>query len=202
MEQLYRRDARGEENLPTLDVSMLACQWACLENAFARYLNAGILPGPLGSGHPSMTPFEVYPTADRDIVIALGSEKDWPRFCTALGLPELIEDPRYKTDTARIDNRASMNQILNKLLIGNTSDYWQEKLLAVSIPCSVIENVKSIAESPLAAEYRAFSAVTTAAGRDQRFVRNPLAAADSAETAAPELGQHSAEILAELGLDG
>lgn len=202
MEQLYQRDARGEENLPTLDVSMLACQWACLENAFARYLNAGILPGPLGSGHPSMTPFEVYPTADRDIVIALGSEKDWPRFCNALQLPEMIDDPRYRTDAARIDNRARMNQVLNRVLTRNSSDYWQEKLLAASIPCSIIENIKSIAESPVAAEYRAFSAVTTAAGRDMRFVRNPLAVADGAETAAPELGQHSAEILAELGLDG
>jgi crotonobetainyl-CoA:carnitine CoA-transferase CaiB-like acyl-CoA transferase len=201
IEQLYRRDARGAKNLPTLDVSMLACQWACLENAFARYLNAGIVPEPIGSGHPSMTPFEVYPTADRDIVIALGSEKDWPRFCTALDLPELIEDPRYKTDTARIDNRASMNQILNELLVGNTSDYWQEKLLAVSIPCTIIENVQSIAESPLAEEYRAFSSVTTASGRDMRFVRNPLAGTDTAETAAPTLGQHTAEILAELGLD-
>jgi CoA:oxalate CoA-transferase len=201
MEQLYRRDARGEENLPTLDVSMLACQWACLENAFARYLNAGIVAEPIGSGHPSMTPFEVYPTADRDIVIALGSEKDWPRFCSALELPELIDDPRYQTDAARIDNRASMNRILNALLQRNSSDYWQQKLLAVSIPCTIIENIKSIAESPVAEEYRAFSAVTTASGGDMRFVRNPLAAEDSAETAAPELGQHSAEILAELGLD-
>ena len=127
-----------------------------------------------------MTPFEVYPTADRDIVIALGSEKDWPRFCSALELQHLIDDPRYRTDAARIDNRASMNRILNDLLIQNSSDYWQQKLLA---------------------EYGAFSAVTTASGRAMRFVRNPIAAADSAETAAPALGQHSDEILAELGLD-
>jgi CoA:oxalate CoA-transferase len=200
LERLYRRDARGEESTSTLDVSMLACQWACLENAFARYLNAGIVPAPIGSGHPSMTPFEVYPTADRDIVIALGSERDWPRFCTTLELQELIEDPRFKTDEARIDNRHSMNAILHKLLVKNSSEHWRDKLLAASIPCTVIENVKSIADSKLADEYRAFSTVTTDTGRDMRFVRNPIADPELVETAAPELGQHTAEILAELDL--
>lgn len=201
LERLYRRDARGEDDPATLDVSMLACQWACLENAFARYLNAGIVAEPIGSGHPSMTPFEVYPSADRDIVIALGSEKDWPRFCSALDLPELIEDPRFKTDAARIDNRENMNRILNRVLMQNSSDYWQEKLLAASIPCTVIDNVQSIAENPVAEEYSAFSSVQTGSGRNMRFVRNPIASADLAETAAPELGQHTAEILAELGID-
>ena len=72
IERLYQRDARGETNPKTLDVSMLGCQWVSLENAFARYLNSGIVAEPLGSRHPSMTPFDAYPTADRDIVIALG----------------------------------------------------------------------------------------------------------------------------------
>ena len=148
-----------------------------------------------------MTPFEVYPTADRDIVIALGSEKDWPRFCRALGLDELIEDPRYKTDAARVDNRDSMNRVLNKVFRRNDSNYWQERLRAVSIPCSTIENVKSIADSPLSAEYGAFSSVQTESGRTMRFVRNPIAAPGFSETAAPELGRHTAEILAEIGLD-
>ncbi|MCP4767598.1 MAG: CoA transferase [Gammaproteobacteria bacterium] len=200
MERLYRRDAQGKTESDVLDISMLACQWACLENAFARYLNAGIVPEPIGSGHPSMTPFEVYPTADADIIIALGSEKDWPRFCTALDLPELIEDPRYKSDAARIDNRDSMNLVLNEVLSKNTSAYWQQKLLAVSIPCTLLENIKSIADSNLSKEYRAFSTVKTASGREMRFVRNPIAAVDFVETAAPELGEHSAEILAEIGL--
>jgi CoA:oxalate CoA-transferase len=201
MQRLYSRDVGGEENSEPLDVSMLACQWACLENAFARYLNAGIVPEPIGSSHPSMTPFEVYSTADRDIVIALGSEKDWPRFCKALDLPDLIEDPRFKSDAARVENRESMNVILNDVLIHNGADYWQQKLLQASIPCTFMENVKSIAESPLSDEYNAFSAVKSESGRDMRFVRNPIADLDFVETAAPALGQHTKEILAEIGFD-
>ena len=61
--------------------------------------------------------FEAYPTADRDIAIALGSERDWPRFCVALEIYELIEDPGFKTDEARIDNRHGMNAILNEVLV-------------------------------------------------------------------------------------
>jgi len=93
-----------------------------------------------------------------------------------------------------------MNRVLNEVLSKKSSAYWQEKLLAVSIPCTLLENIKSIADSKLADEYRAFSPVKTASGREMRFVRNPIAAADLVETAAPELGQHSAEILAEIGL--
>ena len=200
MERLYRRDANQEPPGETLDVSMLACQWACLENAFARYLNAGILPQPLGSCHPSMTPFDVYPTADRDIVIALGSERDWPRFCEALGLPELIEDPRYKTDAARLENRASMEQQLHAVLRTRPAEYWLQTLLEISIPCNLIENIETIANNPIANEYHAFSAVETRQGREMQFVRNPIAPLDLEETAAPELGQHTEEILAELGL--
>ncbi len=198
VERLYRRDANGETPSNSLDVSMLACQWACLENAFARYLNAGIVAQPIGSRHPSMTPFETYPTADRDIVIALGSEKDWPRFCSALGLKDLIDDPRFARDEARINNRDTLEQILTGLLLQKQSGYWVELLLKNSIPCSVIENVSTISQSPIAEEYNAFSKVE-GNSRTMRFVRNPIADLRFTESPAPSLGQHTAEILQELG---
>ena len=199
LERLYRRDAKFETEIDSLDVSMLACQWACLENAFARYLNAGIVPGPIGSSHPSMTPFEIYSTADQDVVIALGSEKDWPRFCEVLNLPELIEDPRFKSDGARIDNREAMNTILNRVLKQKPSAFWMRNLLDNSIPCALMENIQSIGDSDIAEEYQAFSSVTNPSGGTMRFVRNPIADPVPNESAAPELGQHSAEILAEIG---
>ena len=195
MERLYRRDAGSEKNLPPLDVSMLACQWACLENAFARYLNAGVVPRPLGSRHPSMTPFDVYPTADRDIVIALGSYLDWPRFCEVLEIPQYIEDPRFQYDDARIDNADEMDRILAERLRTRPATEWIEALLAQSIPCALVEDIESIANSDIANEYNAFNQLDNG----MRFVRNPIAEADQRESAAPELGQHSEEILRELG---
>ena len=198
LQRLYERDARGTAETSHLDVSMLACQWVCLENAFARYLNAGIVPGPIGSRHPSMTPFEPYPTADRDIVIGLGSDKDWPRFCEAIGYPELLNDPRFQGDEARLANRDALDAVLGAHLKQRPSAHWLELLIDNAIPCSAIETIQTIAESPVAEEYAAFSTVT-ANGRDMRFVRNPISDQRTTENPAPDLGQHTAEVLGELG---
>ena len=199
LDRLYKRDAQGAGPGPALDVSMLACQWVCLENAFARYLNAGIVAGPIGSRHPSMTPFEPYPTADRDIVIGLGSNKDWPHFCKTIGLPELIDDPRFAGDEARLDHRDAMDEILGRHLKEKPSSHWLSLMIENGIPCSAIENVESISNDPISAEYHAFSTVEAPGTGAMRFARNPIADPGDAETAAPALGQHTAEILSELG---
>lgn len=199
LERLYRRDAQEAGPGPGLDVSMLACQWVCLENAFARYLNAGIVAGPIGSRHPSMTPFEPYPTADRDIVIGLGSSKDWPNFCQTIGLPGLADDPRFAGDEARLEHRDVLDEILGGHLRQKPSSHWLSLMVDNNIPCSAIENVESIANSEVSAEYNAFSTVIAQESSKMRFARNPIAEPGLAESAAPTLGQHTAEILNELG---
>ncbi len=202
LQRLYERDAKGADETSHLDVSMLACQWVCLENAFARYLNAGIVPGPIGSRHPSMTPFEPYPTADRDIVIGLGSEKDWPRFCEAIGYTALLDDPRFQGDEARLANRDALDEVLGTHLKQHPSEYWMEILVDNAIPCSVVENIQTIADSPIAKEYAAFSSVEAGApGRIMQFARNPIADRELQESPAPRLGQHTSEVLTELGYD-
>jgi crotonobetainyl-CoA:carnitine CoA-transferase CaiB-like acyl-CoA transferase len=200
LERLYRRDAKGVERTAPVDVSMLACQWACLENAFARYLNAGIVPGPIGSRHPTFTPFEPYPTADHDIVIALGSAKDWGRFCRAIDRPDLEHDPRFEEDELRLAHRDLLDEVLGAHLRLHPSAYWLEKLTAAAIPCATVNTIASIAESDLAREYAAFSTVETADGGSMSFVRSPVAPLSAArERAAPALGQDTRDILRELG---
>ena len=92
LDRLYERDCRGVERPAPIDISMLACQVALLENAYARYLNTGKVPQPLGTRHPSATPFESFPTADEPIVIANSGRKGWPVFCEAVGLGEVALD--------------------------------------------------------------------------------------------------------------
>ena len=84
--RLYDRDVEDKRGA-TLDISMVACQVALLENAYARHLNAGDIPRPMGSRHPSMAPFEVFQAADGPLVIALGTNADWPRLCAAIEAP-------------------------------------------------------------------------------------------------------------------
>ncbi|MEM7208004.1 MAG: CoA transferase [Pseudomonadota bacterium] len=199
LERLYRRDAQNESTIDKLDVSMLACQWACMENAYARYLNAGIVAKPLGSRHPSATPFEVYPTADRDIVIAIGGAHDWFRLCGALNLESLAHDERFFEDSVRIAHRDSLYELLSDRLRQESSDHWIRQLTDVSIPCSRIENVETVANSEMVEEYLAFSEVEAAQHGSMRFVRSPVANPNHRETAAPKLGEHNHEILGELG---
>ncbi len=157
LERLYRRDACAEPVTSALDVSMLACQWACLENAFARYLNAGIVAAPLGSRHPSMVPFDVYPTADRDIVIALGSFRDWPRFCAAIEMSELCADARFEGDDERIEHADELDALLYPRLRTRPAAEWIEILRRHAIPCALVENVETVASGEIASEYAAFS---------------------------------------------
>ncbi len=199
LQRLYERDAAGAARTSHLDVSMLGCQWACLENAFARFLNAGIVPGPIGSRHPSMTPFETYPGSDRDFVIALGGQQDWHRFLSCIGLPELGDDPRFESEESRLEHREALWSKLAEHFEREPAQVWIDRMLEQSIPCSVIEDVQSIAASELSDAYQAFSAVRSPDGRERRFVRNPIAEAGVEETPAPALGEHTEELLREIG---
>ena len=202
LQRLYERDAQNKSNIGNLDVSMLACQWACLENAFARHLNTGVVPGPMGSRHPSSTPFEPYPTADQDIVIGVVGEKDWAPFCKAIGFTSLLNDLRFQGAETRLENRDALDEVLGSYLQKKPSSYWMDLLIKNSIPCSVIENIESISNSLISEEYSAFSEVKVGTtSQTMKFVRNPIASASLVETPPPKLGEHTLQILQEIGCD-
>ena len=202
LQRLYERDAQAKSDINHLDVSMLACQWACLENAFARHLNTGVVPGPIGSRHPSATPFEPYPTADQDIVIGLGSQKDWAPFCKAIGFPSLLNDPRFQGAETRLENRGALDEVLGSYLQEKPSSYWIDLLIKNSIPCSVIENIESISNNLISEEYSAFSEIEVGITKQKmRFVRNPISSDNLVEMPPPKLGEHTLQILQEIGCD-
>ena len=107
---LRHRDQTGEGQL--IDVGMLDCQVAILENAMVRYFSNGDIPRPLGRRHPAITPFEVFESADGYVVIAIGNNELWRKFCEHVGRPELIDDERFHTNALRTENHESLFPIL------------------------------------------------------------------------------------------
>jgi CoA:oxalate CoA-transferase len=133
-----------------IDVSMLDCQISILENAVARYFVLGETPGPLGTRHPSATPFQAFPTADGYIVVALswGTENQWQLLCALLGRPELIDDARFETSGKRTANHAELEPILNEAFRQRTTAAWLEELRAVKIPCGPVNTVPGAIAMP------------------------------------------------------
>jgi len=200
LDRLYERDRKGIDRPAPIDISMLACQLAVLENAYVRYLNTGAVPQPLGTRHPSVTPFESFATADEPIVVAIAGRKDWPRFCEAANLTAIADDPRFAAESARMENHAAFRELLLAELRKRPRDHWLERFASFDIPCAPVNTVGDFADGALCAEIGGVGRATAADGVALKFSRSPLQrnAAEN-EPAAPLLGQHSRDLLAELG---
>lgn len=145
---LRERDRSGEGQM--VDVSMLDCQVAILENAFMRYFATGEVPGPLGTRHPLATPFQAFPTADGYIVLALswGVENQWELFCATIGRSDLIDDPRFETSALRTQHHAELEPLLNDALRRRTTAEWLAEFDAIGLPCGPLNNIAQAAELP------------------------------------------------------
>lgn len=202
LDRLYERDCGKAERPAPIDISMLACQLAVLENAYVRYLNTGAVPQPLGTRHPSVTPFESFETADEPIVIAIAGRKDWPRFCEAANLLGIANDPRFAAESARMENHAAFRGLLLDELRKRPRDYWLERFTSFDIPCAPVNTIRDFAEGPLRSEIGGIGRAVASDGVGLAFARSPLQPKTSeAEPAAPLLGEHSRSLLAELGYE-
>ena len=143
---LYDRQKTGKGMY--IDVSMLDCQIAILENAIARYLSKNEIPKPMGSRHPSIAPFEAFKTKDSYIIIAAGNDKLFENLCNALDLKDLIMDEKYKSNSSRSENMNELKKILEQKLINKTTNEWVKNLESLKIPCGPIFNIKEAVENP------------------------------------------------------
>jgi len=142
---LYDREKTGKGTF--IDVSMLDCQIAILENAIARYLAKNEIPKPMGSRHPSIAPFEAFKTKDSYIIIAAGNEKLFEKLCNVLNISKIAHDPKFNTNSLRSQNMDDLKKILEeKLVAKNTSD-WVNEMEKEKIPCGPIFNIKQAVEN-------------------------------------------------------
>ena len=143
---LYDRQKTGKGSF--IDVSMLDCQIAILENAIARYLSKNEIPGPMGSRHPSIAPFEAFKTKDSFLIIAAGNDKLFKSLCEVLEIPNIATDEMYKTNSLRSQNIDKLKLIIEDKLQHKNTDEWIKVMENLKIPCGPIFNIKQAVENP------------------------------------------------------
>ena len=198
---------RGRSGKGTkVDVSMLDCQVAILENAIARYGATGEVPGPLGARHPSITPFEAFATGDGHIVIAAGNDALFESLCRAIGRPELASNPLFLTNQARTMHASALKDEIEATLRKRESALWLHILEESGVPCGPINSVRDVLEDKQVAARNMIVTVEdeTRNGKGMKVSGNPIKFSDFADpprrAPAPALDADRQALLRELGL--
>jgi crotonobetainyl-CoA:carnitine CoA-transferase CaiB-like acyl-CoA transferase len=136
------RTGRGQ----FVDVSMMDTVMSTMLPSFARYLASGTIPGPRGTLFDGIVPYRNYACADREITIAVASDKLWKSFCEAIGRRDLMNDPLFNTNPLRVRNRNTLEPILEKMFRSQSAAHWVNALSKHGIPCTVVRNLKEVVD--------------------------------------------------------
>jgi crotonobetainyl-CoA:carnitine CoA-transferase CaiB-like acyl-CoA transferase len=198
---LRHAEATGEGQ--HLDVALLDTQVAWLVNEGTNYLLSGRVPRRLGNEHPNIVPYKVFATADGHVILAVGNDGQFRRWCGFAGAPELADDPRFLTNPLRVANREALYALMPAAMRRLTTDAWVEGLAARGVPCSPVNTIDRVFEDPQvrARGMRVDLPHPEAACGTVPLIANPLkmsATPPAHRRAPPTLGQHTDEVLEEL----
>jgi CoA:oxalate CoA-transferase len=199
---LLHRERTGEAT--KVDVSLFDCQLALLENAIMRYTTTGEIPGPMGARHPSITPFEAFPTRDGNIIIAAGNDGLFVKLARALDRADLGENPLFKTNALRNENQEALRSEIEAALRSEGTEHWIEVLEVAGVPCGPVNNIAQALAHPQTAARNMLISVDDPVTGPLELAGNPmkLSAFDDPPTRppAPDLDADRDRILRELGL--
>ncbi len=189
-----------------LDVSLLDTQIAALVNVASNYLVSGETPPRLGNQHPNIVPYQTFRAADREFVLACGSDAQFARLCTIIGRPDLLADARFATNPARVEHREELIPLLEAIFVQRPASEWVEALLAADIPAGPIYSVPAALTDPHVQARGLVMEAPDMPGEALRLIGPPVQCWPNPATVRrppPALGQHTDEVLREvLGLDG
>jgi CoA:oxalate CoA-transferase len=199
---LYQRERTGHGTF--VDIAMLDCQVAILENAIARYVATGSVPGPLGSRHPSIAPFSAFAASDGHIIIAAGSNEQFQILSKVIGRPELALDPRYDNPVKRVENVEDLQRDLEDVLRTQTSAHWLQVMEEARLPCGPIYNIEQVMNDPHVQARNMVVAMNDPLIGRIKLAGNPVKMSCSDDPSergpAPDLNSSRECLLAELGL--
>lgn len=200
---LAHRDRTGQGQ--HVDMALLDVQVAVLANQASNYLVGGIIPERLGNSHPNIVPYQAFPTADGHVILAVGNDSQFQRFCAVAGCPALAEDPRFSTNTARVQNREILVPLLKANMASRPSAQWIEMLEAVGVPCGPINNLAQVFDNPQIRHRGMVAHMDHPVSGSVDLLANPIRLSETPVTydrPPPPLGADTQDVLSRLlGLD-
>ncbi len=186
-----------------IDMALLDVQVATLANQAMNYLVGGKPPVRLGNAHPNIVPYEAFPTADGHIILAVGNDTQFARFCALAGAPELADNPAFVTNALRVENRSALTPLVAELMRSNSSDWWLENLGLQRVPCGPINSLDKVFDDPQVKHRQMQIELPLPGGGNVPGVASPVKFSHTPieySAAPPALGQHTDQILSALGL--
>jgi crotonobetainyl-CoA:carnitine CoA-transferase CaiB-like acyl-CoA transferase len=200
---LWHRDATGQGQ--QIDIGMLDTHVAWLANQGMNYLATGENPARLGNQHPNIVPYQVFPTADGHIVLSIGNDPTFKRFCEAFGLTHLLEDARFATNAARVENRQLVTDTLTPVMQQHPTVWWVDQLEALKIGCGPINKLSEVFSDPHVVARGVVREMAHSSGETVKVIANPVRLSETPpdyRIAPPLLGEHTEAVLRErLGID-
>ena len=195
-------DGTGAGHGQRIDISLLGATVAWLINQATNHLVGGDVPGRMGNRHPNITPYETYRTIDGEIAVAVGSERQWSRFCGAVGAASLAVDPRFLTNAHRVRARDALHGILADLFARRTNAEWVAILTEAQVPVGQVRDMAQVFADPQVRELGLLSEVEHPTIGTLRLPGIPWSLSltpGAVRRPPPLLGEHTDEVLAELG---
>jgi crotonobetainyl-CoA:carnitine CoA-transferase CaiB-like acyl-CoA transferase len=183
-----------------IDLALLDVQIACLANQASNYLAGGLVPRRMGNAHPNIVPYQAFPTADGDIILAVGNDGQFAKFCAVAGKPEWSSDERFASNAQRVANRAVLVPLLRQATVMRTSADWIAALEAAGVPCGPINRIDEVFADPQVVARGLRIALPHPLAGQVPLVANPIRLSGSPvayQRPPPLLGEHTEEVLAQ-----